>query len=96
LATAALCISDSTAQGIARQLVTLQLSAWTAQERKIRLRNCHHANDWLLLLLLLLLAQVLVSIDKAADGSVSQAEHGVISNRIAPLTAVYDDQVMTS
>jgi hypothetical protein len=48
----------------------------------------------LLLPLLLLPPQVLVAMDKAADGSISQTQHGVINNRIAPLTAVYDDRVI--
>lgn len=44
---------------------------------------------------LLLLLQMLVAIDKGADGCVAQTEHGAISTRIAPLTAVHDDEIMT-
>jgi hypothetical protein len=37
--------------------------------------------------------QVLLAVDKAADGSVTRSEHGPLTSRIAPLTAVHDDNV---
>eukprot|EP00878_Enallax_costatus_P023543 GHUV01025043.1.p1 GENE.GHUV01025043.1~~GHUV01025043.1.p1 ORF type:complete len:283 (+),score=47.65 GHUV01025043.1:239-1087(+) len=39
--------------------------------------------------------QILVAVDKARNGTVTQTEHGTISARTAPLTALHDDQVLT-
>jgi hypothetical protein len=50
----------------------------------------------LLLLLLLLpvgLPQVIVTLDKGADGTLTQQQHGSLTTRIQPLTQTQDDKI---
>jgi hypothetical protein len=50
----------------------------------------------LLLLPLLVFLQVIVTLDKGADGKLTQQQHGSLTTRIQPLTQTQDDNIWTN